>query len=59
MYYQAYTIALGEKNYQSQVFLQWFLEEETQVLIIDERLRMTSCNAAALFLIEQELGKKQ
>jgi hypothetical protein len=36
-----------------------FLEEEAQVGIVVERLRMASDNAAARFLIEQELGKER
>jgi ferritin len=56
------TLSVGEKDHAANVFLQWFVseqvEEEATVLDIVEKLRLVKDNSAALFMMDQELGKR-
>jgi ferritin len=56
------TLSIGEKDHAANVFLQWFVseqvEEEATVLDIVEKLRMVKDDPAALFMMDQELGKR-
>ncbi len=55
-------IAMQEKDYASQAFLQWFIkeqveEEETATALV-EKMKMVGDNPNGLFMINAELGKR-
>lgn len=56
------SLCIAEKDHAANVFLQWFVseqvEEEATVLDIAERLGMVDGSPAALFMMDQELGKR-
>lgn len=57
-----YELAMKEKDYASQVMLQWFIteqveEEKTSTQIV-ETLRMIGENANGLYMYDQELGRR-
>jgi ferritin len=58
-----YETALEEKDYASQIFLQWFVseqvEEEANVSAILEKLKMLPDKSGALLYIDKELGKRE
>lgn len=58
-----YEAALAEKDYASQVFLQWFIgeqvEEENTAAAILEKLKMLPDNRGTLLYIDKELGKRE
>lgn len=55
-----YSLALEEKDYASQVMLQWFIEEqveeEKEALDIIQQCKMVKDNPSALFMLDQKLG---
>ncbi|HVF53427.1 MAG TPA: ferritin [Actinomycetota bacterium] len=57
-----YGHAVEEKDYPSQVFLQWFIteqvEEEKMATQIVEQLRMAGDSPATLLLIDREMGSR-
>jgi ferritin len=57
-----YEIALNEKDYASQIFLQWFIneqvEEEASATEVLEKLKMIPEKSGAIFYIDKELGKR-
>ncbi len=60
--YRLYETAVAEKDYASQVFLQWFVseqvEEEKSAAAILEKLKMLPDKTGALLFIDKELGKR-
>lgn len=60
--YRLYETAVVEKDYASQVFLQWFVseqvEEENSAAAILEKLKMLPDKTGALLFIDKELGKR-
>ncbi|MCX7780009.1 MAG: ferritin [Negativicutes bacterium] len=61
--HKLYELALAEKDYAAQIFLQWFIteqvEEEATAGAILERLRMIPEKSGALLYIDKELGKRE
>jgi ferritin len=57
-----YTLAVEEKDYASQIFLQWFVteqvEEEDSATQILETLNMIGDKSHALIMLDRELGKR-
>ena len=57
-----YELALEAKDYQTQSLLQWFIseqiEEEKSALTVVERLKMVGDDAAALFILDREMGAR-
>ena len=57
-----YELALSEKDYQTQSLLHWFIneqiEEEKSALTLVERLKMVGDDAAALFILDREMGAR-
>ncbi len=57
-----YELAVKEKDYATQTFLQWFIteqvEEENTASQIVQRLEMTGAEGPALFLLDRELGMR-
>lgn len=55
-------LSLHEKDHATNAFVQWFVseqvEEEANVLEIVDKLKMVGDNPTALFMIDQELGKR-
>ncbi|MDH3348137.1 MAG: ferritin [Desulfobulbaceae bacterium] len=55
-------IALGVKDYATNIFLQWFVteqvEEEASVGAIVDKLRLIGNDSSGLFLLDAELGKR-
>ena len=59
---ELYRVAVEEKDYASQAFLQWFVteqveEEKTASQIVDQ-LRLTGDSSAGLMLFDRELGSR-
>jgi ferritin len=61
--HKLYEVALAEKDYAAQIFLQWFIteqvEEEASASEIVERLKMIPEKSGALLYIDKELGKRE
>lgn len=57
-----YELAVAEKDYASQIFLQWFIseqvEEEGSAGEIIERIKLAGDKGSALVWIDKELGKR-
>ena len=57
-----YELAIAEKDYAAQIFLQWFIaeqvEEEGNASAILERLKMVGTSNGSLLYIDKELGKR-
>lgn len=57
-----YELAVAEKDYAAQIFLQWFIaeqvEEEGNASVILERLKMIGTSNGSLLYIDKELGKR-
>lgn len=57
-----YELALKEKDYASQVMLQWFIneqvEEEKNAADIVQRLEMIAAHGNAILMFDHELGKR-
>lgn len=57
-----YTRAIDEKDYASEVFLQWFIneqvEEEKNAGQVVDTLRMLGDSSAALLMLDRELGAR-
>jgi ferritin len=57
-----YSQALNERDYPSQVMLQWFIseqvEEEKTSAAIVERLRLVGDNASGLLILDGQLGQR-
>ena len=55
-------LALGEKDHATNTFLQWFVteqvEEEASARTIVEKLKMVGSDAAVLFMLDGELGRR-
>jgi len=55
-------LAIKEKDHAANSFLQWFVteqvEEEASVQEIRDKLKLASDNPVALFMIDQELGRR-
>jgi ferritin len=55
-------LAFAEKDHVANNFLQWFLneqvEEEATVLTIRDKLQRVGDNGAALFILDEELGRR-
>jgi ferritin len=62
MIHDLYALAVQEKDYASQVFLQWFVteqvEEEDSATQIVETLKMIGDKGHALLMLDRELGKR-
>ena len=62
MIHDLYTLAVEEKDYASQIFLQWFVteqvEEEDSASQILETLKMIGDKGHALLMLDRELGKR-
>ncbi len=60
--HKLYELALKEKDYATQNFLQWFIseqvEEESRVVEYAEKLKMIGESSNAIFWIDKELGKR-
>jgi ferritin len=58
-----YAMALDEKDYPSQTFLQWFIdeqvEEEQHVGEVVENIKMVGDNTHAILMLDRELGQRQ
>jgi len=58
-----YAMAIDEKDYPSQTFLQWFIdeqvEEEQHVGEVVENLKMVGDNTHAILMLDRELGQRQ
>ena len=58
-----YEIALAEKDYASQVMLQWFIEEQVEeeqnAGDIVETLKMIDESGSALFILDRQLGARK
>lgn len=58
--HKLYDLALKEKDYPSQVMLQWFIEEqveeEKEASDIIQQCKMVRNNPSALFILDQKLG---
>jgi ferritin len=56
-------LATTEKDHATRIFLQWFVqeqvEEESTALKLVEKLRLVRDNSGALFILDQELGRRQ
>lgn len=63
MTHQLYALAVSEKDYASQTFLQWFVteqvEEEKNTLQIVEMLKMIADQSYALLMPDKELGGRE
>jgi ferritin len=61
--YDLYELAMQEKDYPTQILLQWFiteqLEEEKSTSGILERLRMVEGSRSALLILDSELSSRQ
>ncbi|MDF2635103.1 MAG: Ferroxidase [Pelosinus sp.] len=57
-----YEVALEEKDYAAQIFLQWFIaeqvEEEASASAVLERLKFVGDKGGSLLYIDKELGKR-
>jgi ferritin len=57
------TVATGEKDYASQIFLQWFVneqvEEEASASAIVARLKMIGDSPQGLLILDHELGERK
>lgn len=57
-----YELAVEEKDYAAQIFLQWFIEEQVEeegnATTILERLKMVGNSNGSLLYIDKELGKR-
>jgi ferritin len=62
MIHDLYALAVQEKDYASQAFLQWFVteqvEEEGSATQILETLKMIGDKGQALIMLDRELGKR-
>ncbi len=58
---ELYTLAIKEKDYPTQVMLQWFIdeqvEEEKEAKDIIAMCKMAGDNESAIFLLDQKLGQ--
>mgnify|MGYP000313861784 CR=1 FL=1 len=58
-----YEIALQEKDYPSQVMLQWFIEEQVEeeknATEIIEKLKMIEAHGTAVLMLDHELSKRE
>ncbi len=58
-----YEVALAEKDYASQIFLQWYIneqvEEEASASEILEKLKMLGDKSSAIVYLDKELGKRE
>ncbi len=58
-----YELALKEKDYPSQVMLQWFIdeqvEEEKNATEVIEKLKMIEAHGTAVLMLDHELGKRE
>jgi ferritin len=59
---ELYSRALAEKDYASQVMLQWFIteqvEEEKTSTALAERLRLVGDSATGLIILDRQLGER-
>jgi ferritin len=57
-----YSLALKENDYASQVFLQWFVEEqveeEASVDEVVQKLKLVSDSKQGIFMVDRELGMR-
>ena len=57
-----YELSLKEKDYPSQILLQWFIseqvEEEAQLITILQKLEFVHDKSSAILYIDKELGKR-
>jgi ferritin len=60
--HRLYDLAIQEKDYPAQVFLNWFVEEQVEeeqaATGIVERLRMAGEDTAALLMLDKEMGSR-
>jgi ferritin len=58
-----YGLAADEKDYASQVFLQWFIEEQVEeedsVDEVVQKLKLVSGSKNGIFMVDRELGKRE
>lgn len=58
-----YELALKEKDYPSQVMLQWFIEEQVEeeknATEIIEKLKMIEAHGTAVLMLDHELAKRE
>jgi ferritin len=62
MIYNLYALATNEKDYATQVALQWFIteqvEEENTAMTVVDRLKIAGDDGAALLFLDRELGAR-
>lgn len=60
--YDLVTLAVEEKEYSTQTFLNWFVdeqvEEEETVKAIVEKFKMISASASGMYMLDTELGSR-
>lgn len=58
-----YTLAVQERDYPTQVMLQWFIEEQVEeeksINDVLDQLKMIEGDKSALFFLDRELGQRQ
>lgn len=63
IYNEFMEVAKAEKDHACQIYIQWFIneqvEEEANVNAVVERVRMAKDSPGGLFMIDQEMGKRQ
>jgi ferritin len=56
-------LSIEEKDHAAHMFLEWFVneqvEEEANAQAIVDQLKLVGDNGVAIFMIDQELGKRQ
>ncbi len=61
--HKLYELAVGEKDYATQSFLQWFIneqvEEEATAEEILDQIKMVESKPGSLFYIDRHIGKRQ
>jgi ferritin len=60
---ELYELALTEKDYATQIMLQWFIneqvEEEKNATAIVEQLKLIDAHGSAVFMLDHQLGKRE
>jgi ferritin len=60
--HKLYELAVGEKDYPAQVFLNWFIqeqvEEEDSAQKLVDRLKQIGDSTSALLMLDRELGQR-
>ncbi len=63
MIHSLYDLAVKEKDYPFQSFLQWFIdeqvEEESSVSAVIEKIKMIGSSGSSLYILDKELGERE